>query len=227
MLTLEESSLLFRCLKFFSSLYLFPFSVDRKHEEVRRLSRKKHLVWTALYLLGIVHNAQALYQLLHLLRRPHQIVLFHLPAQFDVVIIAFLYHPVIWNAFRREGDLVVTVFNQLYHNPSKNGRRGGRRALWKYSDQELIALTAGIILTFAVVFYTVLVFFMDDMAHLLINNPILHSFKSSTLAFALAALSEAWATAMWVCNGTFFISLNCLVLSKMDSILAKTIASLR
>ena len=68
---------------------------------------------------------------------------------------------------------------------------------------------------------------MPDMAHLMINNPVLEVLKSSAIAVTVATLLEVWTVVMWVPSLAFFLSLNCLVQSKIESMFISMRAALR
>ena len=145
--------------------------------------------------------------------RRDQVVLYHLPAQFDGIIMPLLVNPVLVSIYHYEGDLFVKVFNELYdtHHDART-----RRPLRKLTVQELLVFGAAMIGTGAVVMYTGLVILLNDMAHLLINNSNLEFLKSSAVAATLTTVLEAWSLAMCALNVGFLLSFNCLVLSKLE-----------
>ena len=214
MLTVAESSFLFQYLSFFSSVYIFPFDVDKKRGELKQFGGVKYLIWNLLLLLQSLHYAHGLVQFLLLLTvRRDQIMLYHLPAQFDGMIIPLLVYPAIIPVFQSGGDMLVKVFNELYDCADGTETR---RSLWKLSLQELLALGFCVIVIGGIVFYGGMVILFHDMAHLLINNAILLPMKSSALAVIIVTMLEMWSVSMWLVNVGFFMSLNALVLSKME-----------
>ena len=226
MLSVKESSLLLGFMGLCSKLYFFPFTVDQKRGKINQFSEKNHRVWTLLYSVVITHYLNGLCQLLLLLAlRQDRVVLYHLPAQFDAIIIPFMLHPVFIATYQFERDLLVKVFNELYDENSLKDQ--GRRPPWKLSIQELLAVGAGLIEFEVVVLYIGIIVVMPDMAHLMINNPVLEVLKSSAIAVTGATLLEMWTVVMWVPSLAFFLSLNCLVQSKMESMFISMRAALR
>ena len=119
MLLVKESSLLFSFMSLCSRLCLSPFTVDQKRGKITQFSPKKHLIWAVLYAIVVLHYLSGLYPFLLLLTiRRDRIVLYHLPAQFDAIIIPFMIHPVIVATFQYKRDLLVKVFNALYEKDS-------------------------------------------------------------------------------------------------------------
>ena len=226
MLTVEESDFLFTFLSCCSSLYVFPFHVDPHNGELRQFTGRQSLIWNLVFTFQSLHYMPGLIQFVLLLTiRRDQVVLYHLPAQFDGIIAPLLLYPPIIFAFQREGGILVKVFHDLYDCDADDpGTR--TRPLWKLSLHELLALGFCIVTPMAAIMYGGMVILLPDMAHLLINNPMLLSWKSSVLAVRTAALLEVWSVAMWVINGGFFLSLNCLVLSKVESTLTQISALL-
>ena len=225
MLTVKESSFFFQYLSLFSSVYIFPFHVGKKYGKLKQFGGRKYLLWNTILMLQSLHYVHGLIQFVWLFTvRRDQIVLYHLPVQFDGTIVPLLVHPAMIFAFQKHGDIMVKVFNELY---DRADAAAARRQPWKFSLQELLALGFCISVAVQTVCYGGLVFLLDDMAHLLINNRMLQSLKSSALAVMIAGMLEMWSVAMWLVNVGFFMSLNSLVLSKMESALSKISALLR
>ena len=225
MLTVAESSFLFQYLSFFSSVYIFPFDVDKKLGKLKQFDGIKYRIWNVILMLQSLHYVHGLIQFLLLLTiRRDQIVLYHLPAQFDAIITPLMVHPLIILVFHTRADVLVKVFNELYDCGEGVTTR---RPLWKLSMQELLALGFSILIPAGIVLYGGMVIVFDDMAHLLINNAMLRSMKSSAVAVMIATLLELWSAATWFVNVGFFMTLNSLVLSKMESALPKISALTR
>ena len=225
MLTIAESSLLFQSLKFFSSVCIFPFNVDKRFGKLKGLGERKHVVWNVILALLLLHYFHGLFQFVLLLTvRRDQIVLHHLPVQFDGIIIPFLLHPVMIWVFHTRADILVKIFNELYD--CDNGVTT-RRPLWKLSVQEFLALGFSVVMPVVILLYGGMVVILDDMAHLLINNAILLPLKSSALVVTIATVLEIWSVTMWTINIGFFMTCNCLVLAKMETALPKISAQLR
>ena len=220
MLSIKESGLLFRLLKISSSAYLFPFVIDPKTGKLANLSERKKWIWILLYAIVLTHYAHGLIQFILLLTlRQDQIVLFHLPPQFDGLIVPLFFHPVILSTYHAYGNMIVMVFNELY---DKSSEEKLKRPPWKMSIQELLGRFGAVVVAYGcTALYTTMVIFLDDMAHLLMNNPWLSFLKSSTALVMFAILSEAWSAAMWVFNACFFLSLNCLIPSKVEALLSR------
>ena len=167
--------------------------------------------------MAILHYAHGLIQFVLLLTlRPREIILYHLPAQFDALLAPLVYHPVVFLTFHFQRDLLVKVFNELY-GPNGN-TEGGRRTLRKLSLQDLLALGSGMLFTGFLIMYLFMVILMNDMAHLLVNSPHFKYLRSSTAAVVVSTLLEAWTLAMWALNLGFFLTLSSLVLSTMESV---------
>lgn len=217
MLSVEESGFLFKFMSICSSAYLFPFVVDRRSGKLVKFSRRKHLIWMLIYVFVLTHYIHGLSQLaLVLTVRQDEIVLFHLPPQFDGVIAPLFLHPVVIITYHFHGDMLVKVFNELFDSSNE---RKIKRPLWKLSIQELLSFGILIIACGALPLYIIMVIFMQDMAHLLINNSWLDSVRTSTTFVVVTTLLEAWCTAIWLFNTAFLLSLNCLVPSRMDFLL--------
>ena len=119
MLQLEESVMLLDYLQLLSSTYICPFTVDKKAGKVGKLSSREYLTWAALYALTIAPFIHSLCQfVLLLLFRRENIVLTHLPVQFDAIWSTLMFLTAFPILFHYNKDLFVQVFNVLY---SKNG----------------------------------------------------------------------------------------------------------
>ena len=225
MLTVQDSGLLFQFLSYCSSLNIFPFHVDQKRGTLREFKGRKYLTWNLVFMLQSLHYMHGLIQFILLLTtRRDKIVLYHLPAQFDGMIVPLLLYPPIIFVFKGQGGTLVKVFHELYDCDVDGPTT--RRPLWKLSLNEVLALGFCMVTPAAAVVYGGMVIILPDMAHLLINNPILLSWKSSIAAVMTATLFEVWVLAIWAINAGIFMSLNCLLLSKVEFTLIRISALL-
>ena len=229
MLSLEESSLLFRFLSFYSSAYILPFQVDRRRGKFEKFSGRKFKLWLCIYCVSLFLHAQELCRFLsHLVLRPDQVVLFHLPAQYDGLILPLMFHPAIILIYCFNGELLVKVFNELFDSSScPEDESKVRRSFRQLSVQELLVFGIEIIVCGAAIVYGVMVLFLNDMAHLLINIQGLQFLKSSTIPIILTTALEMWSVSMWIFNGGFLLSCNCFVLLKVDSDVTKLSQDIR
>ena len=225
MLSIVESAFIFQFIRFCSSSYILPFVIDTKSGKLQSFSDRKHLIWVFLYSIAILHYLHGLTQFILLLTvRQDQIVLFHLPPQFDVLLLPMVFHPIVFITFHFQRDILVKVFNELYDPKVGNN---ARRPLGKLSLQELLALASGIMLVGCVISYVLMMILMNDMAHLLINNPYVKPLRSWLVAVVISTLVETCSVAIWAVNVGFLLQLNCLVLSKMESMGKSILANLR
>ena len=139
MLSLEESGLLFRFLSFYSSAYIFPFEVDRTQGKLRKFSGRKFNLWLCVYSLALILYVQGLSRFLSLLTfSPDQVVLLHLPAQFDALIAPLPFHLAIIMIYCFNRELLVTVFNELFNSCSTEEASKAHRPFREMSIQELL-----------------------------------------------------------------------------------------
>ena len=226
---MEESRLLFRMLSFYSSAFIFPFEVDQRRGKLRKFSGWKFCLWLCLYSLAVIYYAQGLVRFLSLLMfRPEEVILLHLPAQFNAMIVPLVCHPVIIAIFWFNLDLLVKIFGEMYDlNGSSEDRRKACRKWRELPVKEnlisgVVHMTSG-----CVILYGLTVVFLNGMSHLLRNSEQLQCFKSSKIAVLLTNLLEIWSVAVWIVKLGFLLSCNCLVLSKVESILNKLSSDLR
>ena len=228
MLSLEESNLFFRMLCFYSSAFIFPFQVDRRRGKLKTFSGSKFHLWLCLYIISLIIYVQGLARFLWLLILKREVILLHLPVQFDVMIAPLVHHPVIITIFCLNSDLFVKVFNEMYpHQSSHDDVSKPRRRFMQLLVQEQLISGIGFMTCGAAVFYGLMVVCLQDMSHLLINIEQIQFLKSSKIVILLTTLLETWSVAMWVLTVGFFLSLNCLVPSKVYSTLNKLSQDLR
>ena len=200
--------------------------MDGKTGKLKAFRRRQYITWILIYSLLMTNLIHGLSQFLLLLMfRRDEIVLYHLPAQFDGTIIALMIHPVIITVFCFKRQVLATIFNELY-----DGGYGSSspRQLWNPSVQELLAFGAQFIAAGAAILYTLMIIILNDMPHLLMNNPLLQWLKPCTgISILISALLEAWSVSIWILNAEFLLSLSCLVMSKVESDIGKLLNNLR
>ena len=226
MLLQAESDILFGYLRTISSLYVFPYTVDQDSGKIHAFGKRKYLLWVALYALLLVNFTHGLWQFVSILVfRKDQIVMYHLPVQFDAVVCSFIFHPVIMTIIQRNRYDIEKIFNELY---SSKDEQTVKRPLWKLKFQDLLPLGAGPICVGAIAVYAGLIILMDDMAHLLLNNPMLKMSESCAVArTAIHVLLETPSVSMWILHIGFFWSMGCLVQLKVQLVLATASRKLR
>ena len=229
MLSLEESSVFFQFLSSYSSAFIFPFEVDWRRGKLKKFCGWKFYLWLCVYSLAVIYYVQGLVRFLsHLMFRREEVVLLHLPMQFDAMVLPLVYHPTIIMIFCFNSDLFVKVFNEIYDNDSgeDNVSKPYRRFRQLPVQGQLVS-GIGFITCGVTVFYGLMVVLLNDMSHLLINFEKLQFLKSSTISVLLTTLPEIWSFGMWLLKIGFLLSFNCLVLSKVESTLNKLLQDLR
>ena len=186
-------------------------------------------LWLWVYSASVIYYVQALVRFLSLLIfRQKEVVLLHLPAQIDAMMMPLVCHPAIIFIFCLNPDLLVKVFNEMYSRDESSSdlSRKTRRFATLCVQEQLV--TASVFLaSCCVIAYGVLVILLNDMSHLLINIEPFAFFKSSTIIVALTTLAELWWDTFWCIKTGFLVSFNCLVLSKTESTLTKLLRGLR
>ena len=224
MLTRAESKFVFKYLTVCSRLCAFPFHVDCLSGKIKQFEGWRFKAWVSLYVLVLFHFLYGFINMIILLTlEKERIVLYHLVIQFDAMGLALLFNSVIFTAFFYEGNTFEKVFNQLY--PPLDSSR--KRALRKMSIQELMGLAAPLISIGAVVMYVTLITVEYDMYHLIINSAILRETRHNPIIILLATAIEAYAAGFWLLNVGLFLSLNCLVMGKVQEELTQTFVHLR
>ena len=229
MLSLEESRPFFRLLSVYSRAFIFPFQVDRRRGKLKKFSGWKFHLWLCIYSMAVIYYAQGLLRFLSaLMFRREEVVLFHLPFQFNTMIIPLVHHSVIIMVFCLNADLLVMVFNDIYIEDDRRADSiKARRKFWQLPAQEQLVSGTGLMFCGGIAFYGPMVVLLNDMSHLLINMEQLEFLKSSMVAILLTTLLELWSIAMWLLKLGFLLSCNCLVLSKVASMLAKLTRALQ
>ena len=218
-------------LSFYSSAFIFPFDVDRTRRKLEKFSGWKLKLWLWVNFLAVIYYLQGLVRFLSLLMfRREQVVLLHLPIQFDAMILPVLYYPVIILIYGFNSDLLAKVFNEMYYQDSSGcdpNQQRRRRKLRQLPAHEQLITQIGFMCGGGILFYGLLVLALNDMSHLLVNIEQLQFFKSSMIAVLFMTLLELWSFGMWTLKGVFLIQFNGLFLAKVESTLSKLSRDLR
>lgn len=225
MLTLDESKLLLNYLRFWSNLYIFPYRVSVSSGKFIQLTRSKMVVWRFLHLVSVLVCSYGLTIVLYMLTLRHdEVILYHLPVQFDVTLVACIVHPTIAFAHISNGQIFTKIFNELYNDAENNA---GRRLWTKLSLAELLVFGTAIVIIGVITFYMIMIVIQPNMCHLLINSRFLASYRNNIGIRVLTYCIEIYFSALWLVNAGFLLSMNALVISKVGADLDNLHANLR
>ena len=213
-------------LSIYSSTFIFPF--DRRRGKLKTFSGWKFNLWLCNYSLAVIYYAQGLLRFTALLLfRPEDVVLLHLPAQINAIVVPWVFHIVITMIFCLNADLLAMLFNEMFDDGSSDGGSKPHRRFMQLPVKEQLVSFIGIAMCGCITFYGLIVAFLNDMSHLLINVECLQFLQSSAIALLLTTLLEMWSVSMWALKMGFLMSWNCLVMSKLESTLNKLCWALR
>ena len=152
--------------------------------------------------------------------RREEVALVHLPAQFDATILPLVHFPVLIMIYGFNSDLPLRVLNEMYDSSEDEASKARRRLRTLPVLEQLIS-GIGFMGGGGVLFYGIILLFLNDMSHLLINMELLQFLKSSAIAVLLTTMRGTWLLGIWVTQGVFMISCSCLILSKVETTLNK------
>ena len=202
--------------------------MDHRRGKQKKFGGWKLYLWQSIYLLAVIYNnVQGIVRFLSFLMfRREEVALVHLPAQFDATILPLVHFPVLIMIYGFNSDLPLRVLNEMYDSSEDEASKARRRLRTLPVLEQLIS-GIGFMGGGGVLFYGIILLFLNDMSHLLINMELLQFLKSSTIAVLFKIMLETWSFGIWVTQGVFMISCSCLILSKVETTLNKRSENLR
>ena len=120
---------------------------------------------------------------------------------------------------------VKIVFNELFDRQQSESNERSWKKLNIAEFFGIYGMTAIIICTYFE--YSIIICVESSMSHLIINISGLARYRSNAVFIIFAYFCEAYVFAIWLVHTGFFLSLQCLVISKAESTMEDIQTNLR